>query len=141
MNKTGTIFLYMFCMIAAFGLVAILNGCPKPLPEPVPIPDADSGWLPDGGWEPFDQEGSVPPTWITDDPCGSAYVLFDWAGCPRAGADGGTWAQICRNARQNGLTFGLTKTVQTCLSNATSKGAIVTCGVTCGEALAPPLKD
>jgi hypothetical protein len=137
MNKTGTIFLYIFCMVVAFGLVGILNGCPKPIPGPFPLPDADSGWtIPDSGWEPFpdaseSDSGPQVPTWIPDDPCGSAYVLFDWAGCPRAGADGGTWVQICRNARQNGLTFGLTKTVQTCLSQATSKGAIISCGEQC----------
>lgn len=137
------------------------TGCYRPNPQPPPVQVGGSGQggaavtvggaPSDGGLDKGGTAGSgagagatdastdapVPPAprpiWNAADVCASASALFDWAGCPRAGADAATWAAVCRNARANGATFGLTKTVQACLKNpaTVTKQAIAACGQRC----------
>ena len=142
-------------MVAVLGFcfAAWSSGCFRPSPQPPPqvggsgqggasVAGASGGGMggtagasADAGLTDAATDAPVPPgprpVWNAGDVCASASALFDWAACPRAGADGGSWADVCRNARKNGLTFGLTKPVQACLSKADGQQAIVACGEKC----------
>lgn len=146
-------------LVLGLSLATWSTGCYRPNPQPPPVQVGGSGHggaaaggeQSDGGFGEGGTAGSgagagatdastdapVPPgprpIWNPADVCSSASALFDWAGCPRAGADAAGWADVCRNARANGAAFGLTKTVQACLKNpaTTTKQAIVACGERC----------
>ena len=134
---------------------------PETPPPPLPIPSSDAGTedpiLDAGTEDPIldaasdqrEDAHSPPQAWDDGDPCLSRWNLQVAVGCPPMlnPTDGGldaasdqredaqsspqVWVLVCRNARQNGLQFGLEKVKRACLSRAATKADVRACGVEC----------
>jgi hypothetical protein len=67
----------------------------------------------------------TPPKPPAGEECDQAFGHLVDIGCEPAHPDSGTWVDVCRNGRRNGL-FGLR-----CINAAPSRAALRECGVTC----------
>ena len=99
-------------------LALLLTGC---TPQPV-FPPADADASPPSSPS---LDALAPDPNPGDDACGHAYQHLIVAGCNPVPPASGTWVDVCRNDRKNGL-FPLK-----CINTARSTTDAVRCGVTC----------
>lgn len=102
-------------IIAAVLLVACT---PQPVYPPV---DADATAPP----PPLIDAAPAPTPNPGDDACGHAYAHLFAVGCTPVPPKSGTWVDVCRTDRQNGL-FPLK-----CINSVTSVAQALKCGVAC----------
>lgn len=67
----------------------------------------------------------IPPSPPGDDDCGRAYEHLGAVGCEPSKPESGTWIDVCRNARHNGLMS------LRCVDTAQTFEAADRCGVNC----------